>query len=186
MEKNSTKTALISEEQKARLAEQEAKAKEEWQRKRAGYLKCLDLDSAPAETQFIDVNYNNGEKGGGRILICLGQFAMHARIQGSARVTMHNERIAMDETKDFDYDNLLTVLRQDVGPLLITRHEIDWTVIPEAPPENERHKYNYTLHVSHQIGEIAIHGLTKPYAIAYKKMIYTWLTFNNISIIPNP
>ncbi len=150
-------------------------------------LKFLDLDSASEDPPIFDINYDNGERGSGRTLILLGEFALHARMFGRSTGKQYSERFAQIKAKT-EHDVTLTILRQDIGAILMVRHEIDWEGVPPAGiDEPAREKYNYTVDIYHTHGHLSVPGLQRDYATTLKKTVYAWRTFNNnIIAIPFP
>lgn len=140
-------------------------------------VKFCHLDFYDGNTEFIDVKYDGGRIG--RTCLILGPMGLHARIIGTQRGIVYNERMALEQEKEENFDYNISVKRIKTFGVTIRHRKPDWSTnkdLSEAEIE-AMPKYNYDVIVSYHSGFVTIHGLNEPDAIVFKKIIWNWINF---------
>lgn len=147
-------------------------------------LKFAGLEVADGTTRFINIDYNQGNKGRkGRTLIVLGNFGLHARITGEHQGKIWNERLGINEQKETDWDVTISCKREFVFHVSVSRIKQDYSNSNLSAKELETApEYLYTLTILHTEGNIQLTGLKEEMANTFKKMVWTWMIFHNQSI----
>ena len=167
----------MSEEEKIKLAGQEADAAAKNKEKQAGYLKYLSLDSCSDKSLFLEIDYA-GKGTRGRTAVCLEEFAMHMRSAGHKKGKFWDEKLGINKEGEQSFDALMVRLRHDISGIDLTRRLMEeeeaMALIEGQDPKN--------LVVCHLViyfrsgGSYEINGLPEEYALHIRKVIYGWIS----------
>lgn len=176
MENNPTKNdETLSEEDKLKLAADEKSRIEESERKKAAFLKFLDLDECAPGTAFFEIDYA-GRQGMGRTVIALGNFAMHMRSIGHRKGKFHDPKLNIDIEGEQEFDVTIMTLRHHVSTVTLTRrlkeqNEIESLI--EGVPQDSMVSANLIIHFSQ--GSFEVNNLNIELALQLRKVIYSWI-----------
>lgn len=162
----------------AQPSPEQIQANNERREKIKQYLRFLKLDQCTDDTQFLDINYDNGELGKSRVLIALGNFAFHARSVGKNTGPVFSEKLGMHLDKEEEFDVIVSHLRYEFRAITLQkiRNNFDG-IIPASEEElKSRQEFSYTLTLFFSAGNVQIPKLSKQFAVEYKKIIYAWAT----------
>lgn len=136
--------------------------------------KFVGIDTYDGNTKFINLEFNDRQA---RTCIILGAFGLHARMKGEYSIVVHNERIAMDEKQEGEYDISLSVRREHVFKVMTARKKRDMEKVP-AELKNKVSEYYAELYIKYQDGDITLTGLHEDKALLFKKMLWSWIIFH--------